>query len=552
MEREESTRGSGGPGGPVDPQRGCDVAIVGYGPVGQMAAIQLGRLGHRVAVFERWPSLYPRPRAVHYDDEVARILQHVGLAEALQRITEPATAYEWKSPAGDTLLMLDRREPGLSGWPAATMFAQPDLERLLDHTAKQLPTVEVHQGWEVAELADCGERVELRLRAGAGDGGRWSASGGEATVSAKYVIGCDGANSVVRETMRTGVHDLGFAFDWLIADTIPHDPSLLAGVNMQLCDPARPTTMVSGGPGRRRWEWMLLPGESREQVEQPDVVWALLAKSQVGPQDVRLERYAVYTFRARWAERWRDGRMLLAGDAAHLMPPFAGQGMCSGMRDACTLAWHLDLVLRGLASQATLDAYTSERLGHLQHAIAMSVELGKVICITDEHEAAARDEAMLSVAANGDRHAIEPPAPLLGAGIRDAGEPHGGTPAAAGTLFPQGRASIAGPPRLLEDLLDDGFVLYLHGADARSSLDSHARAYLHSLAASTVHISSEIDLDGTYAAWFAKHECVAALVRPDFYVFGTAAAATDVSGLVARLRAALAEHPSTQQERSTS
>lgn len=254
MEREESTRGSGGPGGPVDPQRGCDVAIVGYGPVGQMAAIQLGRLGHRVAVFERWPSLYPRPRAVHYDDEVARILQHVGLAQALQRITEPATAYEWKNPAGDTLLMLDRREPGLSGWPAATMFAQPDLERLLDHTAKQLPTVEVHQGWEVAELADCGERVELRLRAGAGDGGRWSASGGEATVSAKYVIGCDGANSVVRETMRTGVHDLGFAFDWLIADTIPHDPSLLAGVNMQLCDPARPTGDHRGGPGRRRWE----------------------------------------------------------------------------------------------------------------------------------------------------------------------------------------------------------------------------------------------------------------------------------------------------------
>jgi 2-polyprenyl-6-methoxyphenol hydroxylase-like FAD-dependent oxidoreductase len=446
--------------------------------------------------------------------------------------------------------MLDRRKPGPCGWPAATMFSQPELERLLDRTAKRLPTVTVHQGWEVSELADAGDHVELHVRSGHADGGAWVASGDEARISAKYAIGCDGAGSIVRETMRTGVHDLGFAFDWLIADTVPHDPALLAGVNLQLCDPARPTTMVSGGPGRRRWEWMLLPGETHEQVEREEFVWALLAKSGVGPRDVKLERHTVYTFRARWAERWREGRMLLAGDAAHLMPPFAGQGMCSGVRDACTLAWHLDLVLRRRAVEPTLDAYTSERLGHLQHAIAMSVGLGKVICITDEREAAARDDAMLSVSANGGAPAIEPPAPALGPGIRDADEPDDGAPTAAGTLFPQGRVSIAGLARLLEDVLDDGFALYLLGADPHSALDVDTRAYLDSLAAQAVEITREMDIDGTYRRWFDKYACVGALVRPDFYVFGTARTAADVSELVARLRAALSDYPSTPQESS--
>ena len=274
------------------------------------------------------------------------------------------------------------------------------LEELLDRTAKEIAAVEVHQGWELSDLLDTGSHVRLRVRRGEGEGRGWRASGEERDVTAAYVIGCDGANSLVRERMGTPLEDLGFAFDWLIADTIPRDPALLAGVNLQQCNPERPTTLVSGGPGRRRWEWMLLPGESAAQIEQPEAVWKLLARSGIGRDDVALERHTVYTFRARWAQRWREGRMLLAGDAAHQMPPFAGQGLCSGIRDVFTLSWQLDLVLKGRADESTLDAYTSERCGHLQHAIAMSVELGKVICISDQNEAAARDELLLGVAAD--------------------------------------------------------------------------------------------------------------------------------------------------------
>jgi len=527
-----------------------DIAIVGYGPVGQTAAILLGRLGYRVGVFERWPSLYPRPRAVHYDDEVARIFQRLGIASQLTSITEPATTYEWQNAAGQTLLLLDRSEPGPSGWPGATMFCQPQLEELLDRTAKGVESVEVHQGWELSEVLDAGSHVRLRVRRGDGDGRQWRPSGEEKEVLAAYVIGCDGANSLVRERMGTPLEDLGFAFDWLIADTVPRDPSLLAGVNLQQCDPARPTTLVSGGPGRRRWEWMLLPGESAEQVEEPQFVWGLLARSGVGRDEVELERHTVYTFRARWAQRWREGRMLLAGDAAHLMPPFAGQGMCSGIRDALTLSWHLDLVLSGRAEESTLDAYTSERCGHLQHAIAMSVGLGEVICISDEDQASARDEVLLGVAADPSTPPVEPPPPNLGPGVHEGSAGAAGQEA-AGSLFPQGLVQDGGTPCLLEDTISPGFVLYALDRDPESLLDEDAGDYLQGLGCALVALDGTAEGQQIYRDWFAAHDCTIALVRPDFYVFGTAATAAGTSTLVRRLRAALTE-PDHREERLAS
>jgi 2-polyprenyl-6-methoxyphenol hydroxylase-like FAD-dependent oxidoreductase len=520
--------------------REYDVAIVGYGPVGQTLAILLGRLGHRVGVFERWPSLYPRPRAVHYDDEIARVFQRLELAEELRPVTEPATTYEWHNARGQTLLRLDRSGPGPSGWPSATMFSQPQLEEILDRAAKAVPSVDVHQGWEVADLADTSADVRLSVREGTAGERGWAASGQERELRARYAIGCDGANSLVRARMGTGVEDLGFAFDWLIADTIPRDPRLLAGVNLQRCDPARPTTLVSGGPGRRRWEWMLLPGETAEQVEDPAFAWRLLADSGVGPADVRLERHAVYRFRARWAERWRVGRLLLAGDAAHLMPPFAGQGMCSGIRDAVTLAWQLDLVLKGRAAEDTLDAYTSERRGHVQSAIAVSVQLGRVICIAEEAEAAARDAAMLAAAeANAGAPPIELPPANLGPGIHEGPPAAGAHASAGGTLFPQGRASAARGGHLLEDAMDLGFVLYAVDVSPATLLDHDRAAFLRELGASLVEIDEELDPDGVYRDWFDAHRCTVALVRPDFYVFGTAAGEQRTHALVDRLRTAL-------------
>src|SRR5579862_4007936 len=287
-----------------------DVAIVGYGPVGQALAILLGQRGWNVGVFEKQPAAYPLPRAVHFDHEVGRILQAAGVADGLAGMTESADVYEWRNAAGATLLRFETRTLGRAGWPEANMFPQPELERLLDARARSIATVAVHRGHEVVDLDARDDAVGLRI---AGPDGRRD-------VEARFVVGCDGANSFVRSHLGATVTDLGFFFDWLIVDVVPHEPKVWRPLNIQICDPARPTTLVSGGPGRRRWEFMRLPGESIEELNTVETAWRLLAPWDVTQANATLERHTVYRFQARWVDTWRSGRLLLAGDAAHQMP----------------------------------------------------------------------------------------------------------------------------------------------------------------------------------------------------------------------------------------
>lgn len=252
---------------------------------------------------------------------------------------------------------------------------------------------------EITDLTEHDDHVEL---AGVDQAGT------RRSARARYVVGADGANSRVRAHMDTGVTDTGFSFDWLIVDLVPHEEEDWSPMNWQLCDPVRPTTLVSGGPGRRRWEFLRLADETVEELNTTETAWRLLEPWGRTPENSTLERHAVYTFQARWADRWHQGRMLLAGDAAHLMPPFAGQGMCSGIRDAINLAWKLDLVLRGKAPDALLDTYTRERAGHVRHAIHMSVELGKVICVLDPDDAEVRNRRMVDAGADPARARSRP------------------------------------------------------------------------------------------------------------------------------------------------
>jgi flavoprotein hydroxylase len=393
-----------------------DVAIVGYGPVGNALAILLTQLGRSTVVLERWPESYRLPRAVHFDHEVGRILQSCGIGAELRTISEPAPIYEWRNAAGMTLLRFGSPGDGPAGWPASSMFNQPALERLLDRRAQALG-IDVRRGIAVERLEQYEDRVVLTAPSGA-------------QVSARYVVGCDGANSTVRGLCNLPVTDLGFFYDWLIVDVVLNEPRVFDPINLQICDPARPTTAVSGGPGRRRWEFMRLPDEPVDEFTAEARAWELLAPWDVHPGNARLERHAVYTFSARFCDRWRDRRVLLAGDAAHLMPPFAGQGMCSGLRDAANLAWKLDLVLRELADDVLLDRYQSERLPSVEAAIDFSVQLGQVICVPDPAEAAARDELM--AAGVGDEPAPAPGLPGIDTGFVHPTAPH------AGTQFVQG------------------------------------------------------------------------------------------------------------------
>ncbi|MEU9497712.1 FAD-dependent monooxygenase [Streptomyces sp. NPDC048196] len=312
-----------------------------------------------------------------------------------------------------------------------------------------------------------------------------------------------------------------------------------------MCDPFRPTTAVSGGPGRRRWEFMLLPGESAAEFDSAQSAWRLLADWDLHPGNATLERHTVYTFRARWADDWREGRLLLAGDAAHQMPPFAGQGMCSGIRDAANVAWKLDLVLAGHADDTLLDTYTTERSQHLRHAIELSVFLGGIICEPDPTAAEIRDARMLADRRAGrDPLADMPPQRLTGGLLQQGAD--GAPQGPAGQLDCQGRVRFRGRTGLFDQVVGTGFAL-LATEDPRTVLDDEALGWCERLGVRLLRLTDDpaaagpadvIDLDGTYRAHLAHCGQEALLLRPDHYVFGGASRTEQVPGLVAALRRA--------------
>jgi len=529
----------------------CDVAIIGYGPTGQVLSLLLGEKGYRVAVFERWPNLYPQPRAVHYDHEIARIFQGAGIAEALASVVEPGGVYEWRNAQGETLLSFDWSEQGASGWPSSTMFSQPQLEAILDVKVKSRPSVTVYQGWAVEHVEQTQDAVELQIRKQTvTSSGELLPTEDRLSVRGRYVIGADGANSFLCQHMRTSLTDLGFLFDWLVVDIIPHEQRAWDPPNLQVCDPARPTTVVSGGKGRRRWEFMRLPGERVEDLNRSETAWRLLAPWDITPQNATLERHALYTFKARWADSWRDGRFLLAGDAAHLMPPFAGQGMCAGVRDAVNLAWKLDLVLSGRAEESLLDTYTSERLPQVQSYIHFSVELGKIICISDPEEAHMRDEQMLAARKPPAQGGLPLPLFLLGPGLFHEGDP------LAGHLFLQREVAREGLRGLFDDMVGRGFCLISTVGDPVTHLSADDEAFFTSIGGQSVslrnseneHADQIIDLSGAYTEWFAANSCAVVLMRPDCAIYGTAPDLAGAVKLVRSLREQL--HPSSTNERN--
>ena len=453
-------------------------------------------------------------------------------------ISEPADEYEWRNGSGDVLLRFVSRRRGASGWPESNMFWQPSLEALTERAATTQPGVELRRGSQLEHLEQEADAVRLTVRrtkvVQEGDGRREAEpTGGPETIRARYVVGCDGANSTVRDLIGVAMTDLGFYYDWLIVDVALHQPRVFDPPNVQICDPARPTTAVSGGPGRRRWEFMRLPHESIEELNDAAKAWELLGEWDVHAGNATLERHAVCTFQARWAEEWRAGRIFLAGDAAHQTPPFAGQGMCAGLRDAANLAWKLDLVLAGKAPDALLDAYATERRANARALIEFAVELGKVICVADHEEAARRDELMAAAMAESGTQAI-PAMPGLSGGVVVGGDP------LAGSLFVQGRVAAGDRSARFDDVVGAGWRLISLDPDVAAALPAAAVAWFEDLGGRVVILGVDVeDIDGAYKSWFGDHGVSTVLQRPDFYLFGAATDGPGAAGLLAGLRDAL-------------
>jgi 3-(3-hydroxy-phenyl)propionate hydroxylase len=483
--------------------RDCDVLVVGCGPVGVMLALRCVQQGLRVTAVDRAAEIYPLPRAIGMDDEIQRIFQGAGLIESLREHSTPLPGAEFIDRDGERLtgFELPPGTIGPLGHPFIVMFDQPGVEAELRAAAQQAGVRMVFEQEAVA-IDDGDDGVTLTVRS--------VEDGDDSTLTARWLVGADGARSTVRRLRERRLVDQGFDQRWLVVDATVLDPALpLPDLAQQICDPDRVVTFVPGHQDRRRWEFRLHDGESDETMLADETIVGLLDRWGTTDQ-LQIDRQAVYRFHATVADRFRDGPVFLAGDAAHQMPPFNGQGMCTGLRDAENLAWKLALVSAGRAGEALLDTYDAERRPHAAGQVAHSADVGRLI------DALAVGEDVATEAGYGG----ERPFPHIEAGLVD------GDHDAVGRQVPQ--PEIDGVP--LDDLMGGGFAL----VRARSS-GSPPPSLWAGLGAREVIVDVEA-LPGLLT------DDATVIVRPDRYV---AAVTDDLEAATRRLEPLFATHERT-------
>ncbi|GGF72654.1 3-(3-hydroxyphenyl)propionate hydroxylase [Azorhizobium oxalatiphilum] len=473
-----------------------DIAIIGLGPVGATLANLLGLQGISTLVLERETEAYHLPRAVHFDDEVMRVFQTIGLAQDILPCTRVNPGMRFVDADGALLMDWPRpQDVGPQGWHASYRFHQPDLERILRAGLSRFPNVQTRTRCDAFAFTDTGEDVVI--------GYEELDTGTLRQARARYVVGCDGARSLVRRFIGASMDDLGFHERWLVVDAVLRRPKPELGDHtIQYCDPARPATYVRGPGDRRRWEITVLPEEDGRAMVNPQKVWGLLARW-LSPDEAELERAAVYTFHSAVARAWRAGRLLLAGDAAHQTPPFMGQGMCAGIRDAANLAWKLAAVVQDRTCDALLDTYQSERAPDVRAYIETAVRLGGLIntCGTEAALNAAFRDADGVVR-------LRSREPRLGPGLAI------GRADLSGTRSPQPRLDDG---RGLDTAVGYGFALLARDALWKSAGESTRQCFRQA------DITVVTEADGPdIAPILSDARACALLIRPDRYVAGAA------------------------------
>lgn len=472
----------------------ADVAIVGFGPVGAALAGLLGTRGLKVVVMERDRDVFPLPRAAHIDHQGLRTLQEIGCLDAILPTMLKNPGLEFVTADGQILGRIPGDQPSVSGLPASMYFYQPGFDRTLRDFVAALPTVEVRLGVEYIGVDTLPDRVEIRTQ---------DATGQPATIAAKWLVGCDGASSAVRSDMNIELLDLGFEEQWVVVDLLLNRPIPgLPDRSLNICDPSRPMTAIPIPGSRFRFEVMCLPGEDPVELQRPETVLPLLTRW-IPTGAATIERSAVYTFHGLFANRWRYGRVLIAGDAAHQMPPFLGQGMCSGLRDAANLAWKLAAILSLNLTESLLDTYELERIPHVRAIIEAAIDAGQITCMLDPVQAAAMHRAFLSDSALPERRfAFSLPklrrGPLVGEG--------------GGDLFVQ-PAGSNGHQRL-DDRIGQRFLVMGRNRDA---IGEYGTWWAEAVGAMVTTVDQMPD-STILARWLNDRKADVVVVRPDHYV----------------------------------
>ena len=506
-----------------------DVAIVGAGPVGLMIANYLGQCGVNVTLVEKLDSLIDYPRAIGLDDESLRTFQAVGLAENVLPHTTPWHAMRFMTPKGRCFADIQPKTDEF-GWSRRNAFIQPLADRVLFEGLERFDNVKVLFGRELEGFEQSDSGVQLTLK---------NAEGRSERLQAKYLIGCDGGNSLVRRSLDISFEGKTAPNQWIVVD-IANDPLSTPHVYL-CCDPVRPYVSAALPHGVRRFEFMVMPGETEAELSKPENMRKLLAKVLPDPDRIELIRSRVYTHNARLAGRFRQGRVLLAGDAAHIMPVWQGQGYNSGMRDASNLAWKLSLVIKGLANDRLLDSYELERRDHAKAMIDLSVLAGHVLAPPKRWQGTLRDGVswLLNYVPPVKRYFVEmrfKPMPQYSRGALIVPSEKGSP---VGKMFIQPKVlTDAGATVLLDEVIGENFAFIAWGCDPTWGLTTAQIAQWKTLGTRFIQVLPDVQLRapsdagndvsrvgdsaGRLREWFARGSSSIALLRPDRFLAGLA------------------------------
>lgn len=514
-----------------------DVVISGYGPTGQASASLLSRMGHRVCVIERWPSLYGLPRLCTIDGETARIVQAAGDVDEALRDSHQLKRTLLLNEDHELILKMDHDRYSVSGYPSHISMYQPHIEDAMDAAAREHGAT-VYQGWEVQSWTQDDDIVTIQVHKTESDDPAESM-----TIQARYLIGADGARSIVRESAGIERDGSEFRSAWICVDAIrkrvlPKFWGLSEDMRESVIMAApegRAFAVIPIGDRRLRFEFYADPESTHDERMSFDAGYEVLERVHgLTRDDVEIYRTVMFPFQSRLARSWQSGRVLLAGDAAHTMTPFLAQGACSGLRDAINLSWKLDLVLRGVSDPALLKTYFTERFPQVEEVVTVSEQIGRWAMELDSEKARQRDRDLL------EGSVLPPPPPA--ADIDEGVLLNEGTEPVVGQLAPQGRVSFEGREGRFDDVVGWGFQLIMRDVDVAVSLSDDDRAFLETIRCTIVGVGEVAgpgiarDLDGAYAAFLSEHRIAGFLARPDFYVFAAVHDATDVQAVVSQLR----------------